>query len=126
MPWAFRFCTTARILPALCCNCTRCPVQCNDEYIRLKKNLVVTHSAVLYPFFTTGWSDDSASISYSVALGDTVNIKSESMWKKAVMAYFKVGLLSGHLFGGTKEIHENPRLESRSLIRELIPGRPEY
>jgi hypothetical protein len=46
-----------------------------------------------------------------------VNNELERMWKEVVMAQFKV--ISLRLSGGTEEDHGKPRLESRSLGRDL-------
>jgi hypothetical protein len=53
-----------------------------------------------------------------------VNDQLERMWKKAVVAYFKV--LSRHSPGGTEENHEILSQDSRCPVRYLNTGLPEY
>jgi hypothetical protein len=53
-----------------------------------------------------------------------VNTELERICKVAVVAYLKV--LSRHLPGRTEENHENLSQVSRSPVRDLNPGTPEY
>jgi hypothetical protein len=48
----------------------------------------------------------------------------ELMWKKAIVAYFKV--LSQHFPVGTEDNHEKLHQDSRSPSRDLNPGPPEH
>jgi hypothetical protein len=48
----------------------------------------------------------------------------EGMWKKAIVAYFKV--LSQHFPVGTEDNHGKVHQDSRSPSRDLNPGPPEH